>query len=118
MRLAWTGAAPTDVLKPKLYVLAIGVSRYDDPRLTLAYAAKDAKDFVQALALRNRDWPATAVDGWLRIGRIRDDARNPQRDDGRALLAFQRALDLAQPRDKPAVIADVPAAYRDRLQRR
>ena len=73
---------------------------------------------LQALALRNRDWPATAVDGWLRIGRIRDDARNPQRDDGRALLAFQQALDLAQPRDKPAVIADVPAAYRDKLQRR
>ena len=73
---------------------------------------------LQALALRNQGWPATAVDGWLRIGRIRDDARNPQRDDGRALLAFQQALDLAQPRDKPAVIADVPAAYRDKLQRR
>ena len=73
---------------------------------------------LQALALRNRDWPATAVEGWLRIGRIRDDARNPQRDEGRALLAFQQALDLAQPRDKPAVSADVPAAYRDKLQRR
>ena len=73
---------------------------------------------LQALALRNRDWPATAVDGWLRIGRIRDDARNPQRNEARALLAFQQALDLAQPRDKPAVSADVPEAYRDKLQRR
>lgn len=36
--------------KPNLYVVAIGVSRYQDNRLNLAYAASDAKAFVQAMA--------------------------------------------------------------------
>lgn len=37
------------VIKPKLYVLAIGVADYDDRNLKLGYAAKDAADFVKAL---------------------------------------------------------------------
>jgi len=37
------------VIKPKLYVLAIGVSDYDNNRLDLDYAAQDAQDFVKVL---------------------------------------------------------------------
>jgi hypothetical protein len=37
------------VVKPNLYILAIGVSLYQDKNLTLQFAAKDAKDFAQAL---------------------------------------------------------------------
>jgi uncharacterized caspase-like protein len=37
------------VIPPKLYVLAIGISRYQRPELALHYAAKDATDFVQIL---------------------------------------------------------------------
>jgi len=33
------------IFKPTLYILAIGVSKYDDPELRLQFAAKDAIDF-------------------------------------------------------------------------
>jgi len=39
-----TPAAPSARVRPKLYVLAIGVSDYADPDLRLSYAAKDAQD--------------------------------------------------------------------------
>ncbi|MDQ3686491.1 MAG: hypothetical protein M3430_12955, partial [Acidobacteriota bacterium] len=35
-------------IRPKLYVLAVGVSSYADPRLKLNFAAKDARDFASA----------------------------------------------------------------------
>ena len=35
-------------LRPALYVLAVGISKYRDPALQLDYAAKDADDFVKA----------------------------------------------------------------------
>jgi WD40 repeat protein len=49
VKLRWGGAAEALVSKPKLYVLAIGISRYQDARLTLGLAAKDAEDFTAAL---------------------------------------------------------------------
>lgn len=38
------------LLKPKLYVLAVGISGYQDNRLSLQYAQKDAVELVRALA--------------------------------------------------------------------
>jgi hypothetical protein len=49
VKLIWKGASKKDVLKPKLYVLAIGVSQYKDANLALRYAAKDAGDVASAL---------------------------------------------------------------------
>jgi hypothetical protein len=49
VRLHWGGATEALVSKPKLYVLAIGISRYQDSHLTLGFAAKDAEDFAAAL---------------------------------------------------------------------
>jgi hypothetical protein len=51
VRVKWRGASLTGefVIKPKLYVLAIGVSRYENEDLTLGLAAKDAQDFAAAL---------------------------------------------------------------------
>jgi uncharacterized caspase-like protein len=46
----WTGTAEAFVVKPKLYLLAVGVGAYqhaDIPRLNLA--AKDAKDFAATM---------------------------------------------------------------------
>jgi WD40 repeat protein len=52
VQLKWGGAAPPpvdDLTKPKLYVLAVGVSKYQDASLELKYPSKDATDFSEAM---------------------------------------------------------------------
>ena len=49
--LVWKGSANTEeILKPKLYLLSIGVSAYNNPDLRLGLAAKDATDFAAAFS--------------------------------------------------------------------
>jgi WD40 repeat protein len=55
-RVSWTGAAPSAPapgsfqIQPKLYVLAVGVARYQNAGITkLGLPAKDARDFAKAL---------------------------------------------------------------------
>ena len=48
VKILWRGQQEFTV-KPKLYVLAVGVSAYRDADLRLNYAAKDARDFVKSL---------------------------------------------------------------------
>jgi WD40 repeat protein len=53
LRLAWKptiAEPPSAIPKPKLYMLAIGVSRYKNTHLQLHYAAKDAADVAAAWA--------------------------------------------------------------------
>ena len=45
----WRGKHKAFVVKPKLYVLSIGVSDYQDQSLQLRFAAKDARDFAGAM---------------------------------------------------------------------
>jgi len=48
--LNWTGKKQqTFVIKPKLYLLAIGVSDYKDDNLDLNFATKDANDFANTM---------------------------------------------------------------------
>jgi len=56
VKLKWSGKVKEDefTIKPKLYVLAIGVSKYEDKNLTLEFAAKDAKDFAESF-LKQKD---------------------------------------------------------------
>ncbi|MBY6186560.1 caspase family protein [Marinobacter hydrocarbonoclasticus] len=49
VNLIWHGRAEF-VIKPKLYLLAVGVSDYQDDTLDLRYAAKDAADFARTMA--------------------------------------------------------------------
>jgi hypothetical protein len=53
LRLKWAGSKPPpkqeEQFKPKLYVLAVGVSKYANPEYNLGLAAKDANDFVRVL---------------------------------------------------------------------
>jgi len=49
VRLFWAGKKEEFVVKPKLYILAIGVSKYKDESLKLQFAHKDAEDFVKTM---------------------------------------------------------------------
>ena len=49
IRLKWKGQTASEIFKPKLYILAIGVSKYQDNSLTLGFPAKDAADFVNVM---------------------------------------------------------------------
>ncbi|HEU0254101.1 MAG TPA: caspase family protein, partial [Pyrinomonadaceae bacterium] len=53
LRLKWRApiaARPAPfVIKPKLYIFAVGVSRYANPKYNLKLAHKDARDFVNAM---------------------------------------------------------------------
>jgi len=51
VRVKWMGPAQKQefVIKPKLYVLAVGISKYEDKNLALGFAAKDASDFAGAI---------------------------------------------------------------------
>jgi WD40 repeat protein len=44
-----SGVGDAFEIKPKLYVLAVGVSNYADPKLKLGFPAKDASDFAAAM---------------------------------------------------------------------
>jgi uncharacterized caspase-like protein len=49
LRVNWRGPKPEDVFKPALYVLAVGINKYQSAELDpLQYAAKDARDFAAA----------------------------------------------------------------------
>ena len=52
LRLKWAGASPAReaaLFKPRLYVLAVGVSKYANASFNLGLAAKDARDFAAVL---------------------------------------------------------------------
>jgi co-chaperonin GroES (HSP10) len=45
---------PPAVSKPRLHVVAVGVSEYQDDKLNLQFAAKDAVDFVAAMSAQRQ----------------------------------------------------------------
>lgn len=50
VRLAWAGTAPAPrSLRPRLFVLAVGISKYKDPDIALTYPNADARTFSQTM---------------------------------------------------------------------
>ena len=49
LEVIWDNSKNQIVEKPKLYILAIGISDYQDTNLKLKFAAKDATDFVNTM---------------------------------------------------------------------
>jgi WD40 repeat protein len=49
VRVKWVGESEEFVIKPKLYILSVGVSRYMDQSLKLQFASKDAFDFAEVM---------------------------------------------------------------------
>lgn len=68
VKVLWQGSTKKDILKPKLYVLAIGVSQYKDSNLSLRYAATDAGDV--SAALKNQEG---RLYGAVEVKLLRDD---------------------------------------------
>ena len=92
VRVVWDG--PAAERKPKLYVLAVGISSYSDPRLALDLASKDARDFVDTLLTQR--------------GRAYDEVEVSLLTDGAAdLQRLEQALDwivTAPGRDDVAMV--------------
>jgi WD40 repeat protein len=49
VRVKWVGESEEFVIKPKLYILSVGVSKYMDQSLKLQFASKDAFDFAEVM---------------------------------------------------------------------
>jgi WD40 repeat protein len=49
VRVKWVGESEEFVIKPKLYILSVGVSKYMDQSLKLQFASKDASDFAEVM---------------------------------------------------------------------
>jgi WD40 repeat protein len=81
VKLIWQGAAEAGPQKPNLYILAIGVSRYQDPRLVLDFASADAGDVAAALKTQEG-------------GIYREVVARVLRDDEATLNNVQQGLDL------------------------
>jgi uncharacterized caspase-like protein len=96
-------ASDSFVIKPMLYALVVGVSRYDDPALNLPFAAKDAQDLAAALQRQEgkayRGVKVTVLtDGEATKGKILDamdwlDRETTSKDLALILLAGQSMPD-------------------------
>lgn len=54
VKLKWAGPKSEQLaFRSKVYVLAIGVSEYQEKKLNLAFAAQDARDFAHAISLQS-----------------------------------------------------------------
>ncbi len=92
-------------------------SIYDYELLSQAYqVAVHAQDWplaIDALTLRVRGWPATAVEGWLRLAQIY--AMPQVGDDARALQAYRAAMQALPEEQRDNLRRQIPRPYRNRL---
>jgi O-antigen ligase len=96
---------------------AFNNKQYDYNLTNIAYVlglrTRDWALAIEALTLRNRSWPALAVDGWLRIGHI---YASPQvHDEAQAQHAFGAALATAPLAYRENVRQNIPQPYRAKL---
>jgi tetratricopeptide (TPR) repeat protein len=78
----------------------------------LAFRTHDWALAIEALQLRNRNWPTMAVDGWLKIGQIYESELN---DESQALQAYRSALEAAPSVYRENVRQNIPQPYRAKL---
>ena len=60
---------------------------------------------IQGLELRNKDWPASRQDGYLKMANI---YVNQKKDDVKAVAAFKGALDATPEKDREALRKQIP----------
>jgi tetratricopeptide (TPR) repeat protein len=69
---------------------------------------------ILAQEIRIKTWPDQAVDGWLKLGDIYNAPE--AKDELKAMEAYRAALAAALPAHRTAILALIPAAYRDKVQ--
>ena len=60
---------------------------------------------IQGLALRNKDWPESRQDGYLKLAKI---YLNHKKDDAKAVAAYKGALDATPEKDREALRQQIP----------
>ncbi len=60
---------------------------------------------IQGLVMRNKDWPASRQDGYLKMAAI---YVNQKKDDGKAVAAFKGALEATPEKDREALRKQIP----------
>ena len=68
---------------------------------------------LEGLRLRNKDWPAQAVDGWIKIGNI---YALEKKDDAKAIQAYRAALAAAPVAEKEATRRMIFPQYLAKMQ--
>jgi O-antigen ligase len=113
--LSRTGKEPEALRLAKEYLQA---ETYDIDLINASYVlgvrAKDWRFAVHSLELRNKTWPAQAVDGWLKIGDIY--ASTDIKDEAKALDAYKAALAAAPEKDRLEMRTKrIPTVYQNKL---
>ena len=60
---------------------------------------------IQGLALRNKDWPESRQDGYLKMAKI---YVNQKKDDAKAVAAYKGALDATPEKEREALRQQIP----------
>jgi O-antigen ligase len=91
--------------------IAENVYDYDLANASFALAARagDYELAARAMRLRMVGWPETRVQGYLQLGNM---YARVARDRDKALDAFKRALQIAPPAQRDALLPHIPADYR------
>ncbi len=78
----------------------------------LAWRARDYLLARQLLERRMKDWPETRARGLVQLGQLHAEQGNP---GGQALEYFRQGLAQAEPRERAALLEQVPPALRAQL---
>lgn len=94
--------------------MAQGLADYDlvNAYYVLAWRTRDYPLAQKLLEERMRQWPESRTSGLVQMGLLYDEGLH---DPARALAAFRQALQEAKPQERPALLAQVPAAFRAQL---
>ncbi len=77
----------------------------------LAWRAHDWPLAAKAMELRTTGWPQSRVQGFMQLGTM---YANDAKDSDKAVDAFSQALAVASDSERAALVAQIPAAIRDR----
>ena len=94
--------------------IAEGVYDYDlvNAAFVLGMRKGDYDMAIDALELRNQDWPAQRADGYLKLAGI---YHNQKKNEAKTIASYKSAIESALPAEKDVVRKAVPPAYLGRL---